>query len=212
MKIIQQRFEASLIPKRSQLMASDSLSDLCGISALRQKTFTELLVDIAWLLKVPAAESFLHFMSSSRVQRFNCLFSFLINNESTAILEKVLQNLKILMDNMEFNSAINGISDADLGLLLKYMDNAREILQRKLQKDGGSMQCAGNIVQERICDSQSSFQSNLPVPSTSQVRASILSYMASNKMILDHVGLLYMLAIIPTLILILLLKVFVRRL
>lgn len=168
MKIIQQRFEASFFPKRSQFMASGSLSHLCEVSALRQKALTELLVDIAWLLKEPASESFRQTISSSEVQRFNHLFSFLIYNESTTILEKMLQNMKILMDNIELNSAVNGISDSDMGQLLKYMDYAREILCQKVKKNEGPMQHSENIVLKMISSSQSCLQGNLLVPSTKQ--------------------------------------------
>ncbi|KAH9683162.1 Squamosa promoter-binding-like protein 7 [Citrus sinensis] len=166
--IIQQRFEASFFSKRSQFMASGLLSDLCEVSALRQKALTELLVDIAWLLKAPASESFRQTISCSEVQRFNQLLSFLIYNESTTILEKMLQNMKILMNNIESNIAVNGISDSDMGLLLKYMDYARGILCQKVKKDKGPMQHSGNIVPKMISSSQSCLQANSLVPSTKQ--------------------------------------------
>lgn len=170
MKIIQQRFEASFFPKRSQHMASGSLSHLCEVSALRQKALTELLVDIAWLLKEPASESSRQTISSSEVQRFNHLFSFLIYNESTTILEKMLQNMKILMDKIELNSAVNGISDSDMGLLLKYMDYAREMFCQKVKKNEGPMQHSENVVLKMISSSQSCLQGSLLVPSANQVR------------------------------------------
>ncbi|KAH9765499.1 Squamosa promoter-binding-like protein 7 [Citrus sinensis] len=167
-KIIQQRFEASFFSKRSQFMASGLLSDLCEVSAWRQKALTELLVDIAWLLKAPASESFRQTISSSEVQRFNQLLRFLIYNESTTILEKMLQNMKIMMNNIESNTAVNGISDSDMGLLLKYMDYARGILCQKVKKDEGPMQHSGNIVPKMISSSQSCLQANSLVPSTKQ--------------------------------------------
>ncbi|KAL5852517.1 hypothetical protein ACOSQ3_007635 [Xanthoceras sorbifolium] len=163
MKLIQHRIEASLFPERSQFVAGGSICNLCGISALRQTALSEFLLDIAWLLKVPASETCQQIMSASQIQRFNSLLSYLIHNESTAILEKMLQHLKILIDRMGLNSALIVSMDTDIGLLLRYMDYAKDILNQKLQKDGGLMQHSRDIVPKLCSGSQSCFQSNLRV-------------------------------------------------
>uniref|UniRef100_A0A2N9ETS0 SBP-type domain-containing protein n=1 Tax=Fagus sylvatica TaxID=28930 RepID=A0A2N9ETS0_FAGSY len=149
MKILQQRFDAAI----------GRMSDSCEVSALRQSKFSEFLLDVAWLLKEPASEKFQQFITASQIQRFNSLLSFLICNDSTTILEKLLQKLKILISNMEFNSMVNGTYDADLSLLQKYMDNARDILRKKHKKSESSMQSGS--VPNGDCFSQSCFQDNV---------------------------------------------------
>ncbi|KAJ0092186.1 hypothetical protein Patl1_25532 [Pistacia atlantica] len=170
MRIIQDRFEASHFPERAPSVSNGSLFDLCEASTLRQTAFTELVLDIAWLLKVPASESFQQFMSSSQVQRFNSLFNFLLNYESTAIMEKMLQNLKILMDNTGLNRGIEVTMDSDMGLLLGNMDHVRDILDQKLQKNGEIIPHSGNIVTEKSHCSQScsTTTSNVLVSITNQ--------------------------------------------
>ena len=159
MKILQQRFDAAI----------GRMSDSCEVSTLRQSKFSEFLLDVAWLLKEPASEKFQQFITASQIQRFNSLLSFLICNDSTTILEKLLQKLKILISNMEFNSMVNGTYDADLSLLQKYMDNARDILRKKRKKSESSMQSGS--VPNGDCFSQSCFQDNvISVPINKKVR------------------------------------------
>ncbi|KAI9195106.1 hypothetical protein LWI28_011737 [Acer negundo] len=163
MKLIQYRIEASLFPERSQFVAGGSICNFCGVSALRQAASSEFLLDIAWLLKVPSSESFQQIMSASQIQRFNSLLSFLIHNESTTLLEKMLQHLKILIDKMGLNSAVIVSRDTDIVLLLKFMNYARDILHQKLQKDGGLTEHSRNIVPKLCTGSESCFQSDLLV-------------------------------------------------
>ncbi|EEF45453.1 squamosa promoter-binding-like protein 7 [Ricinus communis] len=125
MKIIQQRFDASHLPKGSQ----------CEVSAQRQMAFSELLVDIAWLLKKPSSESSQRIMSSSQIQRLNSLLNFLLLHEATAILDKALKNLKIIL--METEREVSGSSDADMKLLQKHVDWAWNILYQKVKKRDG---------------------------------------------------------------------------
>ena len=140
MEILQQRFDASPFLNESESAAIGPMSDLCEVSALRQSTFSEFLLDVGWLIKEPASENFQQFITASQIQRFNSLLSFLMCNDSTTILEKLLQKLKILISNMEFNSVAKGTFDADLSLLQKYLDNARAILCKKHKNSESSMQ------------------------------------------------------------------------
>ncbi|KAJ9154425.1 hypothetical protein P3X46_027759 [Hevea brasiliensis] len=124
MKIIQQRFASSHLSSGSQ----------CEFSAHRQMAFSELVVDIGWLLKKPSSESFHQITRSSQIQRLNSLLNFLVHHESTATLDKILQNLKIILDEMEKNRVAYGISDSEMFLLQKYMDSASDILLQKVKK------------------------------------------------------------------------------
>ena len=171
MKILQHRFDASLCSKGSQFFAKDP-SDSCKVSVLGQTAFSEFILDIAWLLKEPASENIQQSLTSSHIQRFNYLLNFLIHNESTTILEKMLQSLKILMDNMDLSILVNSTIDTDLRLLCKYMDRASEILHQKLHNSGGLVPHSGNSVPKGDCPS--CFHNNLfPIVSPPEVRCFI---------------------------------------
>ncbi|XP_012069443.1 squamosa promoter-binding-like protein 7 isoform X2 [Jatropha curcas] len=126
-KVMQQRFDASHPSNGSQ----------CVVSEQRQMVFSEFILDIAWLLKKPSAESFLQFRSSSQIQRLHSLLNFLLHHELTAILDKVSQNLKIILDKIEISRVVYGISDSDMELLQKYMDWANNMLLKKAKKSDG---------------------------------------------------------------------------
>ncbi|KAL1111474.1 hypothetical protein V6Z11_D02G061900 [Gossypium hirsutum] len=162
MKVIQQGFDASLFWGGSQISANRSS---CETSTLRQKAYSELVLDIAWLLREPKSENFQETMASSQIQRFNCLLNFLIQNKSTVILKKVLQNLKNVMEEAGFN----GTDDPDTRLLKKYMDYGRDILNNKLQEGERPVLLSEYIEQEGKWNSQSSLKNDgLFVPNGSQ--------------------------------------------
>ncbi|KAK9288985.1 hypothetical protein L1049_017456 [Liquidambar formosana] len=134
MKIIEQSFDASLCSKGSQFV-----TNLCEVSVLRQIALSEFILDIAWLLKEPASESIQNILTSSQIQRYNCLLNFLISHDTTIILEKVLHSLKILMENLESNSPVKGTSDTDMRLFQNNVDRATDFLRQKLWKSRGSV-------------------------------------------------------------------------
>ncbi|KAI5580830.1 hypothetical protein BDE02_08G179400 [Populus trichocarpa] len=125
MKIIQQRFDAS----HSLIIGSE-----CEVSTMRQTALSEFIMDIAWLLKEPSAENSQQMMTSFQIQRINSLLNFLLHHESIIILDKILKNLKIMMDKKEANGMVNGTSDTDMRLLQSYMDYASNIRHEKLQR------------------------------------------------------------------------------
>nr|QFR98472.1 SPL20 [Betula platyphylla] len=143
MEILQRRFYASLFLKGSEIADIGSLCDSFEFSAMRQSTFSEFLLDVAWLLKEPASESFQQSVTASQIQRFNSLLNFLICYDSTTILDKLLEKLKIVISDMKFNSTVNG-SDADLSLLQKHIGNARHILHKKYKKSESSVLQSGS--------------------------------------------------------------------
>lgn len=172
--MLKQKADASLFLKGSDFAAIGPPSDACEVFALRQSTFDEFLLDIAWLLQQPASENFQHSITATRIQRLNNLLSFLICNDSTTILEKLLEKLKIVLSNMKSDSMVNGNCDADLGLLEKYIVNARDNLHRKYKKSG-SLVLQSEYVPEGDYVSQSCSKDNeLFVSVNSQVRTSFL--------------------------------------
>ncbi|XP_012455433.2 squamosa promoter-binding-like protein 7 isoform X1 [Gossypium raimondii] len=167
MKSIQQRFDASVFQERSIFSTTGSLVEACEMSTSQHRAYSEFLLDIAWLLREPKLENFKETMASSQILRFNRLLSFLIQNESTIILKKILQNLKIVVEMIGFD----GTNDSGVRLLQKYMNHARDILSDELQKGEIPVFRSEYIEQERNQVSQSSFDNNeLPiVPKISQV-------------------------------------------
>ncbi|GMI69828.1 SQUAMOSA PROMOTER BINDING PROTEIN-LIKE 7, squamosa promoter binding protein-like 7 [Hibiscus trionum] len=167
MRSIQQRFDASVSPEGSKFSATWSFFEACEASTLRQRAYSEIVLDIAWLLREPKLEKIQETMASSQIQRFNRLLSFLIQNQSTVILKKIFQNLKIVVGKMRFK----GTNDSDIILLQKYMNYARDILSDELQKGEIPEFCSEYIERERNQLSQSSFENDelSIVPKFSQV-------------------------------------------
>ncbi|KAL5541765.1 hypothetical protein UlMin_009475 [Ulmus minor] len=158
MCIIQQRLDGSF-------SAVDSLSNSCEVSSLRQIAFSEVILDIAWLLKKPGVENVKQIITATQIQRFNCLLNFLLSVESTFILEKVLRNLTTLMDNVDLKNACNGSSDADLRLLQKHMDYALELLCQQQHTTGNLSLHSRNLTAKSDIVSQTDEHSVVPLPS-----------------------------------------------
>ncbi|XP_057959413.1 squamosa promoter-binding-like protein 7 [Malania oleifera] len=155
---LQQKFDASLRSKGSELLTIGSPPDPCEVFVLRQTSISEFLLDMAWLLREPASDNFQHVLIASQIQRFNCLLSFLIQNKSIIFLEKFLQYMKVLMDNVELNSLFNNVNNADMRLFLKHMDHAKDIIHQRVQKSGVLVVDPGNYVPKGDHFSQSCFE------------------------------------------------------
>lgn len=124
MEVLQRKFE---MPFSSQEQELSSPQPACKVFASRHADYSELVLDVAWLLKKPISEQNL---TSSHIQRLNCLLEHLMENESSVILEGLYCSCRSAMDNNLFN----GNSDFDVRLLHKIMDTARRRLAPKLHK------------------------------------------------------------------------------
>ncbi|PIN10142.1 hypothetical protein CDL12_17269 [Handroanthus impetiginosus] len=124
METLQQKFDTSL---SSQAQQPSPPSSSCEVFALRQAQFSEFVLDVAWSLKTPVPEQQL---TSSHIQRFSYLLTFLIEKESSVILERVFCSLK---SNIGSNLGA-GVSDADMMSLRKNMGIAKSMLDQKLQE------------------------------------------------------------------------------
>ncbi|KAL9140077.1 hypothetical protein ABFS82_14G012400 [Erythranthe guttata] len=113
MSILQQKFDTKREISHPQLACQDF--------ALRQDQFSEFLLDVAWLLKKPVSDQQL---TSSHIQRFNHVFDFLIEKESSIILQRVYSSVRSALD----NDLAPCISDSEMSSLQKNM----EIAQRRL--------------------------------------------------------------------------------
>ncbi|CAN0856058.1 Squamosa promoter-binding-like protein 7 [Linum grandiflorum] len=127
MEVIQQRFKVS----------NNDRAFHCEISQTRQRILSELIVDIAWLLKAPSQERIRQTTSSLQIQRFVSLLQFLIQHDSTFILRKIMANLKIIVGEISLGNVINGNMDADVKLLQQYMDEASRFLHQKANSSNG---------------------------------------------------------------------------
>ncbi|KAL6971378.1 Squamosa promoter-binding-like protein [Sarracenia purpurea var. burkii] len=139
MKMMEHRFESSF------------LSNACEVSIMRQTAFSQFILDTAWLLRKPALQDIGQILTFSQIGRFNQLLTFLIDNKSTSILERVLQYTETMIDKMKLNNLADGISDTDMKLLKGNLDHAREILCQRLWENGDSLQDSGNLVQKGDC-------------------------------------------------------------
>ncbi|KAI7741051.1 hypothetical protein M8C21_021795 [Ambrosia artemisiifolia] len=107
----------------STLGSKDSESSFCEVDK-----FSEVLVDMAWLLKQPIVEDMERAMMSSQLQRFNFLLNFLIEYESTTVLKRVLESVKNRITE-------NGdIVETDRTLLQGTVNHATEVLNQRLEK------------------------------------------------------------------------------
>ncbi|XP_076932951.1 squamosa promoter-binding-like protein 7, partial [Bidens hawaiensis] len=102
----------------------DSESSSCEVAVNK---FSELLVDMAWLLKQPIVEDAECAIMSSQLQRFTFLLNFLIEYKSTMVLKRVLHSVKMRV----FRS---GISEADKALLQELIDHATEVSNQRMEK------------------------------------------------------------------------------
>ncbi|KAI7734689.1 hypothetical protein M8C21_032108 [Ambrosia artemisiifolia] len=110
----------------STLHSRDSESSSCEVAVNK---FSEVLVDIAWLLKQPIVVDAECAIMSSQLQRFTFLLNFLIEHESTTVLKRVLHCMKMRIIRS------GGIFEADKTLLQEALNHATEVLNQRLQKN-----------------------------------------------------------------------------
>ncbi|GJW94431.1 hypothetical protein Tco_0174103 [Tanacetum coccineum] len=84
-KIMQMKYYSRLYARDSESTTSATKSCKAAVNK-----FSELLVDIAWLLKQPFVEDMECALMSSQLQRFSFVLNFLMEYGSTIVLRKVL--------------------------------------------------------------------------------------------------------------------------
>jgi hypothetical protein len=128
MEKLQQNVYSSSHPRRSNISASSSL---CEDSALEQKENYEFILHMAWLLKEPSFENLDHVLNWPQIQRCNFILEFLVQNKSTAILDRVLHHIKIVAN----TCADVSIVDTDKRLFEQRLNQAQDFLSQHLQKN-----------------------------------------------------------------------------
>ncbi|KAH6776957.1 hypothetical protein C2S51_008269 [Perilla frutescens var. frutescens] len=124
MEVLQQKLGRPLSSQEQEL---SSPQPACEVFASRQAEFSELVLDVAWTLKKPASQQKL---TSSHIQRLNCLLEYLMEKESSVILEGLYYSLRSAID----NNLIDANSDSDMRLLQKNMDTAHRRLALRLRE------------------------------------------------------------------------------
>ncbi|KAK9079871.1 hypothetical protein SSX86_001544 [Deinandra increscens subsp. villosa] len=117
-KIMQAKYYSTLHSRNSE-------SRSCGVAV---NNFSEVLVDMAWLLKQPIIEDMECAIMSSQLQRLTFLLNFLIEYESITVLKRVLHsvNMRIIKS--------GDIVETDRALLQGTVNHATEVLNRQLEK------------------------------------------------------------------------------
>ncbi|KAJ0925381.1 hypothetical protein HanRHA438_Chr04g0159141 [Helianthus annuus] len=107
----------------STLYNSESISCEAAVNK-----FSEVLVDMAWLLKQPIRQDMECAAMSSQLQRFSFLLNFLIEYESIAVLKRVFDSVEMrIIENVD-------ITETDRLLLHGTVNHATEILNKRLEK------------------------------------------------------------------------------
>ncbi|PWA45006.1 SBP-like protein [Artemisia annua] len=120
-KIMQMKYCSRLYARDSE---STSTTKSCEVHVNK---FSEMLVDIAWLLKQPFVEDMECAMMSWQLQRFSFVLKFLMEYESTVVLRKVLDLVKMKMNK---NS---GIIEAD-SEFQGTVNYATEVINQQLER------------------------------------------------------------------------------
>ncbi|KAH9621826.1 hypothetical protein KSS87_022152 [Heliosperma pusillum] len=126
-KMIHQKYDFCHCGMKSHVRSWGSSHGNCEVSCSRESAFSEFMVDVAWLLKWPCSEKLQGTMTSCQIQRFKCLLNFLISNKCTFILERILQSLQFVSDEIE-SGDVHTITDFDRRLLKEHFNHAKDFL------------------------------------------------------------------------------------
>eukprot|EP00268_Persea_americana_P017010 TRINITY_DN18123_c1_g2_i2.p1 TRINITY_DN18123_c1_g2~~TRINITY_DN18123_c1_g2_i2.p1 ORF type:complete len:475 (-),score=90.44 TRINITY_DN18123_c1_g2_i2:534-1958(-) len=135
LEMIRQRSDKVLYSESAgtQFAETDGVPNSCQAFISKETAMSDLLLDIAWLLKEPQLDKSENGLTSTQVQRMNCLLRFLIQNQCVSILERILHSLMNVMEAVQLYDGVNKTNDADIRSFQKYMAQARKILDHKVQ-------------------------------------------------------------------------------
>ncbi|CAN8300557.1 unnamed protein product [Cochlearia groenlandica] len=157
MKLIEKKFNATLFPEGQGVAACCSSACCCRDFNERQSSFTGLLLDIAWSVKVPSLECTERPVNRCQIKRYNRVLDYLIQSNSSSILGSVLRNLETLMKKMEPGSLVHCTCDCDVRLLHENMNLASNVQRKQVSPEDSKVNpgpCG--------CCCESSFQKNIP--------------------------------------------------
>ncbi|CAI9118680.1 OLC1v1020278C1 [Oldenlandia corymbosa var. corymbosa] len=128
LKVIQQRFGLSVGSEGPEYPTSNT----CEVPIFEQRKFLDFVMDVAWLLKRPLLEK-MQTLTSTQIRRFNHVLNFLMENESTAILDRVVNHVNAMMDD---NFVAADIAATEIELFWLNLDKARDIIYRESEGKG----------------------------------------------------------------------------
>lgn len=154
----------------SQNAVSGASPAMCEFFVSRQNAISELLLDVAWLLKEPCMDGRESLFSSENVHRLTSLLKFLIQNRLFSIIEVVLQYWDNIVDGKGFDKSENWHSDADMRLLHEYVNHAKGILcQRTLHDVESELDSKSSIDGNDVLQSYLKSDVVYTMPCTNQV-------------------------------------------
>lgn len=120
---------------KSQTAISGASPSFCELFVAKQTALSELLVDIAWLLKEPCIDRSEAIFNSINLQRLTCLLKFSVQNELVNVLEVILNYFDVKFGTMGTQDSDYSIPVADLELLQGYVNSAKQILNQRALHD-----------------------------------------------------------------------------
>ena len=122
----------------SPLAISGTNPSLCEHFVAKQMALSELLVDVAWLLKELCRQGSEAIFNSINLQRLTRLLKISIENELVNVLEVILNYLDVVTGTVGIQGSDYLIADADAKLLQGYVNRAKEILSQRALHDARS--------------------------------------------------------------------------
>ncbi|XP_068659639.1 squamosa promoter-binding-like protein 7 [Aristolochia californica] len=145
LQFIQQEFDESRCSIRSGSQVREgrkSIMDSCKFLGLRHAKMSELLLDIAWLLKEPQLTETCSPLI--QIKRLNRLLNFLIQKNATFVLERVLQSFESMIADEESASSAGTTCGSEMGLLQEHINQARKIIDHRRKHGKNSVVHAEN--------------------------------------------------------------------
>lgn len=116
----------------------------------RQIDMSDLLMDIAWLLKGPCNECNRSSFSLLNVRRLTYILQFSLRNELISVLKAILKYVSIMIDRVNFHSVEKLTVRADLVQLLEYMETATEFLNQRTEHEETGKQESLHLFMEAL--------------------------------------------------------------
>ncbi|KAK9139495.1 hypothetical protein Scep_009176 [Stephania cephalantha] len=186
MQMVQQIFNRSLPSRHSEHAFPEVKQASCEELVLRQTSMSELLLDIAWLLKEPRLEHMKEFVSSLQIQRLNCVLDFLVQNECTILLEKLLRYSKFITSAEKLCNSTCEINDVEL--YQQLVRRATNIVHQRFPHVGSVIMHSGLTVLEGndLCHDCSEKDLLYVAPTCNQLLAADFNFLKRRRLVSFH--------------------------
>lgn len=151
---------------KSQTAISGASPSFCELFVAKQTALSELLVDIAWLLKEPCVDGSEAIFNSINLRRLTCLLEISVQNELVNVLEVILKYMDVKFGTMWIQDSDYSIPDTDLELLKGYVNRAKQFLNQRALQDVRS-ELDETSRQGHVVPQNYAMSTNIQVPSKS---------------------------------------------